>query len=494
MQPISQFQHVPLSLLLVFAATMAGYSIDRIGTTAIVMAYLLAVIAASYFFGFAAALVAAVGSFLAINFFFIEPRYTFEIANSDSWAALLGFLAVSFVVATLVKRLQKRTAEAEAARQHAEYARELAEQLAGLSEEGALLDAGCKLIHQATNLPTAIAVPYEGGEHFNLDHQYPRGKVSFDQRAAKWCSQNGRVIGPGTGNWPEGMTWVMPFSRLPGMLPVLVVMKGAVEAEESEITFLRGLVDQLASAYQRVRNERRAREAERRAQEESIRNSLLASVSHDMRTPLTAILGASTTLLSQRSRLAEEEQQKLLESLKAEAHYLANATENILSLTRLESGDGAGFAPDWQSPEEIVGAVLRRYRTRTLPHELRSRVPPEVPLIKADAALLSQALGNLIDNALAAHRGGEPVWVGVEAGAADVVLYVEDRGGGFPENFSAEDIRKFKRMQGAGMGLGLSIVQAIARLHRAELKICRREGGGARVALVFPAAAAEGGE
>ncbi len=280
------------------------------------------------------------------------------------------------------------------------------------------------------------------------------------------------------------------------MLPVLVVMKGSVEAEEDEIIFLRGLVDQLATAYQRVLNERRAREAERSAREESIRNSLLASVSHDMRTPLTAMLGAATALLSQRSRLAEEEQQKLLESIKAEARYLANTTENILSLTRLEAGDGVCFAPDWQSPEEIVGEVLSRYRTRNLAYELRSRVPPEVPLIKADAVLLSQALGNLIDNALAAHRGDEPIWVGVEDAKAGVILYVEDRGGGFPDNFCADDIRKFQRMEGAGkgMGLGLSIVQAIARLHHAELQISRREGGGARVALAFPAMAAGGGE
>ncbi len=178
MQPI--FYRVLLTLLLVVAATLAGYGLDRMGTTAIVMAYLLAVIAVSYFFDFAAALIAAVGSFLAINFFFIEPRYTFEIANSDSWAALLGFLAVSIVVATLVKRLQKRTAEAEAARQHAEFARELAEQLAGLAEEGVLLDAGCRLIHHATNLPAAIAMPDLHAERFTLEYQYPSGKISFD--------------------------------------------------------------------------------------------------------------------------------------------------------------------------------------------------------------------------------------------------------------------------------------------------------------------------
>ena len=480
-----QFHKAVLSILLVLAATAAARSINSLGTTAIAMLYLLSVIAASYFLGFLAAILAAVGSFLAINYFFIEPRYTFEVANSDSWAALLGFLAVSAVIVSLVRRLQSQTRQAEIARQHSEFARELAEQLAGIQEEGKVLYTGCRLIHDALQLPVAIAMPDAHGEHFALTIQYPAGTVQLDPRAAKWCSQNGKAIGPGSSNWPETPALLMPFGRMPGIFPVLVVMKG--NADEDEVTFLRGLLDQLATAYQRVCNERRAKDAERRVQQESIQNALLASVSHDMRTPLTSILGATTTLLAQRSALNENEQIKLLESVDAEARHLATATENILSLTKLESGHNAVL--DWQSPEEIVGAMLCRYRGRILPHELRSRVPPDTPLIEADAALLAQALGNLIDNALAAHRGSEPIWVGVESGNGSVTLYVEDRGEGFPAEFRVEDIRKFQRLQrhGKGMGLGLSIVQAIAHLHRAKLQIDKREGGGTRVALMLQA-------
>ena len=480
-----QFHRIAISMLLIAATTLAGFFVARLGTTEIVMLYLLAVIATSYFLGYLAAIFAAIGSFLAINFFFIEPRYTFEVANPESWAALLGFLTVSVVVASLVKRLQNQTRQAENARRHAEFAREMAENLAALHDEGELLDAGCRLIHHATSQPTGIALPRMKGEGFSLACQYPAGTVTLDQRAAKWCSQNGQAIGPGSNNWPEYGAWVMPFGRMPGLSPVLVVMNGT--AEQGEVTYLRGLLDQLATAYQRVRNERRAKDAERIAQEESIQNALLASVSHDMRTPLTAILGATTTLLEQRKALSEIEQGRLLQSMAAEARYLANATENILSLTKLESSGSRDVVLDWQSPEEIVGAVLSRFRTRTLVHEMRSSVPQDIPLIRADAVLLSQALGNLIDNALSVHHGSEPIIVGAELRDSRVALYVKDRGGGFPQNFRAEDIRKFQRMNvhGKGMGLGLSIVQVIARLHKAEFHIEQREGGGTCVALVF---------
>lgn len=483
------FQRALISLMLVVVATAAGYFFANFSLTNTVMLYLLAVTAASYFLGFPAAVLAAVGSFLAINYFFIEPRYTFEVANAESWVVLLGFLVVSMVVASLVLRLQNQTVRAELACKRAEFARELSEQLAAAHDEVQLLHSGCRLIHEATRLPAGIAIPDAQGEVFVLTQQCPADSVMLDQRAAKWCCRNARMIGPGSGNWPELDMWVLPFERLPGVFPVLIVMKGNGAVDEEEITWLRGLLDQLATAWQRVRNEQRAKDAGVQAQKEAIQNALLASVSHDMRTPLTAILGATTTLLVQRAALDESEQLRLLQSVSAEAQHLVNTTENILALSRLQFGGERGMTFDWQSLEEIIGAVLLRYRDRGLPHELRSEVPPGTALIKADAVLLSQALGNLIDNALHAHRGTEPIIISTEEREDTISLCVKDRGDGFPENFRVEDIRKFQRLNllSKGMGLGLVIVQTIAQLHGAKLQITRREGGGACVALIFPA-------
>lgn len=488
MQVRRQFQQSWFSLLLVIAATTAGFYAAGLGTTGVVMLYLLAVTAASYFLGFLAAILAVVCSFMAINYFFIEPRFTFEVANAESWAALLGFLVVSVVIASLVKRLQDQTDRAELMRKRAEFARSLSDQLAEQHDENALLGVGSLLIHHATGLPVGIAVPDAHGDQFTLTNQHPVGAIEYDQRAAKWCCHNARMIGPGSSNWPETESWIMPFERLPGMFPVLIVLKKNMPIQDGEIFFLRGLLDQIATAYQRVQNEQRAKKAELLVREEAIRNALLSSVSHDMRTPLTAILGATTALLHHRVSLDENEQVRLLESVCAEAQHLANATENILSLSRLESGHESNVMLDWQSPEEIVGAVLQRYRSRILPCNLRSDVPRGVALIRADASLLSQALGNLIDNALAAHRGDEPVVINVEERESQVCICVQDRGDGFPENFHVEHIRKFQRFhhRSKGMGLGLVIVQAIAQLHKAEFQISRRKGGGSCVSLVFP--------
>jgi two-component system sensor histidine kinase KdpD len=483
------FRRILVSVLLVVAATAAGRLFADFSLTSTVMLYLLAVTVASYFLGLSAAVFAAIASFLAINYFFIEPRYTFEVANAESWVVLFSFLVVSAVVASLVRRLQNQTLRAELARKRAEFARELSEQLAAARIEEQVLREGCRLIHEAARQPAGIAVPDAHGEAFILTQQFPSNSVTLNQRAARWCCRNARMIGPGSGNWPELDMWLFPFERLPGVFPVLVVMNKQGAVEEGEITYLRGLLDQLAMAYQRVRNEKRAKDAEVQAQKESVQNALLASVSHDMRTPLTAILGASTTLLEQRDKLGEDEQLHLLRSVSTEAQHLADTTNNILALSRLELSNEHRLTLDWQSPEEIVGTVLQRYRHRALQHGLRSEVPGSSVLIKADAALLAQALGNLIDNALLAHHGTEPILIGMEERGETVALYVKDRGAGFPEYFHVEHIRKFQRFnpQGKGMGLGLYIVQTIAQLHGAKLQITRREGGGACVALIFPA-------
>lgn len=479
-----------IAVLLVAVVTAASSTIADFSLTSTVMLYLLAVTAASYFLGFSAALFAAFGSFCAINYFFIEPRHTFDVANQESWVVLLGFMVISVVVASLVRRLQTQMLRAELARKRAELARALSEQLAEAKDIESTLRSGCRLIYEAVQLPVGIAMPDMDGNVIALAQQFPvHENITLDQRAVKWCFQNARMMGPGSGNWPELKMWLLPFERLPGIFPVLVVMNTQAVVEEDTLMFLRGLLDQMATAYQRVCNERRAREAENQAQRDAVQNALLASISHDMRTPLTALLGAATALLEQRSALDENEQLRLLISVRAEAQHLANTTENILALSRLELSQERGLRLDWQSPEEIVGAVLQRYQHRPLPHELRSEVPSSTMLIRADAGLLTQALGNLIDNALQVHRGAKPIFVGVTESDAAIALYVSDRGIGFPPDFRLEHIRKFQRFDthSKGMGLGLVIVQAIAQLHQAQLKISKREGGGTTVAMIFPA-------
>lgn len=483
----AQAKQIWIPPILVAAATASSDQWFNHSLTGTVMLHLLAVTAAAYALSFTLSTLTAFLSFLAINYFFIEPRYTFEVASSESWAVLGGFLTVSIVVASLSYRLKMQSVLAEKARNQAETARILAERLSEAPDESTLLEIATQLLHLTTRLPTGIVLPHASGE-FILQHSSSPERIQLDQRACHWCSQNARMIGPGTGNWPELGQLILPFERLPGRFPLLVIEKNSTTIEDGEITFLRGLLDQVATAYQRIRQEHRAKEAESHAQEEAIQNALLASISHDMRTPLTAIVGATSTLLTQKSHLNEMEQTRLLKSVEAEAHHLVSTTENILSLSQLELTGAQALQLDWQSLEEIVGAVLHRYRNRHIQQKLRSNVEHELPLIRGDAALLTQAIGNLIDNALKMHRGSDPILIEVTAcGHDSVALSVNDRGPGFPAGFAPSSIRKFQQVhpEKNGMGLGLMIVKTIARLHHAQLEIRSREGGGSTVSIIF---------
>jgi two-component system sensor histidine kinase KdpD len=475
-----------VSFLVALATALAEAFATSLGMTGTVMLYLLAVLAASYYLPFPMAILSAVSSFLAINYFFVEPRYTFEVADIESWSALLGFLLVSVVVASLVKRLRNQTQRADAARSRAQFAKELAEHLADKHDLQDLLRSSCDLVQKNTGRPIAVA-QINDHDQFELIYQAADTSLDVNESAARWVVQNGKVIGPGTVNWPESDMWLVPFSRLPSTLPLLIAGNAHNSSSEDEPAYLRGVTDQIATAYQRLISVERARQSELVARDESIHSALLASLSHDMRTPLTAILGAATTLVQQEKSLEENAQRRLLESICSEAMYLTGATENILSLARLDSNQGANLRVDWQSPEEIVGITLTRYHKRLLPCTLKAEVRGIKALIKADASLISQALANLIDNAIAAHGGDEPIVLEVDASECVVDISVKDRGDGFPQGFDVSQIRKFSHYgrNRKGFGLGLAIVHAIAEAHHIDFIIKAREGGGAITTLRF---------
>lgn len=484
-------QILAVCCMLAMATLIAYFGFGVMGMTGIVMLYLATVLLASYCLTLPVALSGALGAALAINYFFVEPRYTFEVARIESWVALSGFLLVSIVVTSLVKRLQNQTRQANLARTRAEFSKQLAEHLAGCDDAQALLLSSATLIHDSTVLPVAIA-------HFDQDGRFALlassagTELVIDENAVRWAMQNGKAMGPATTNWPESEVCIIPFGRLPGSLPVLA-LGNVKEQTDEELQYLRAITDQVSIAYQRVVSVEQARQSDLAAREESLRNALLSSLSHDMRTPLTAILGAATTLVAQKQQLEEQEQVALLQSICAEATYLATATENILSLAQLNATKGTQLRLDWQSPEEIIGTTLARYRGRISSSRIIAEIMDAGALIKADASLLSQALANLIDNAIAVHQGDEPIVVAVEINDTMLEIKVKDRGPGFPPEYNLNQIRKFSQgaRNGKGFGLGLAIVQAIAEVHQANFAVESRPGGGAVVTLGFPVANAD---
>jgi two-component system, OmpR family, sensor histidine kinase KdpD len=487
-----------LSMLALLAITTAiNYSLfSALGITGVTLLYLLVVVTAAYFCEFIVASFTAFLAFLVINYFFIEPRYTFEVAHIESWVSLVCFLIVSMVVTSLVKELKFQTLQYSLATKRAKFARNLAENLALATEMSQLLRDSCTLLRAEFDKPIGIAQL----DNSNLSYQLTTISDLTDQpnhSLLKWVSENGKPISPYTNYWSKSTYWLIPFNHLPSKDPILII--GNINNEDIQqddietYTTIKSCVNQISQAYQRLSNSEKVKHAELLAQSEAIQSALLASISHDMRTPLTSILGAATTL--QQADLAPEQATHLSALIASQARYLASTTENILSLIRLESTAVEQIPMDWQSPEEIIGVVNTLYKSQSEYHSQSELVDLQVTmsepelLIKANANLLTQALINLIDNAKQAQLGlylnQEPILIDVTKADERINISVSDRGIGFSETFNVSQIKKFSSSNTKGFGLGLSIVQAIAKAHDATFTINNRDGGGACVTLSF---------
>lgn len=263
----------------------------HLGLSGVVSSFLILVVLVTYYFKFPLGLLIATAAFLIINFFFVNPLYTWEVAELASWAALIGFLVVSIVISTLIRKLKNESKISELRRQRAEFFKLLAEEIAASASVDTLLFNCCQLILSQLDKPVAFAEYTHNG--YTISHQ-AGDTIQISQNAMLWAANNGKMAGPGTDNWLDLACWVIPFERLPNKSPVLLIAN-ALPTESYLAQDLRVLADQLFNAYQRLRDAQRARQAELRAHEESVHNTLLASISHDMRTPLTGIIGTAET-------------------------------------------------------------------------------------------------------------------------------------------------------------------------------------------------------
>lgn len=247
------------------------------------------------------------------------------------------------------------------------------------------------------------------------------------------------------------------------------------------------VVTQLVESVRREASAKAAVEAH--AETERIRSTMLASISHDLRTPLAVMAGASSNLVEHADRLAPAERRSLAESVYRESKRMADQVAKILQMTRLDAG---AIAPerDWNAPAEIVGAVLDRLGERMAGHRVIVELAPDLPLVRADAALLDQALANLLENAADHTPPGTVVRVKAVVRGAELVFTVEDYAGALEDRDVERVFERFERGMpegnAAGIGLGLAICRAIVRLHGGRTWAERTPGGGTAFHFTLP--------
>lgn len=459
------------------------YPFSGLNLSIISLLYMLCVLGAAFFLRFYHALLTAVAAVLLMNYCFIEPRYTLRIASLQSWVMLTVFTILALTVSRLMQRLKIQTLQAQRAAQQSAFFQSLAELLATQSNVDSLLTAACEHVRRVFGWRVSVLQLSESQVLKTLAGAAVNG---LEASSVQWALDYQRAIGAGTPDWPTMEVCLLPFG-----FPQREILVVATGTDAPDLHFLQLLTHQLALATTNVRQQLALALAARDASEAQFKKTLLTALSHDMRTPLTAIVGAVNVLADRQIELAPSQSAQLLHSIQAEASYLTQATENILTLVKLDAG-GSSLHLDWQSPQEVIQHVVQRYLQRTPAVALQLSLPAhdlsQEVLIHVDAVLVAHALANLIDNALHWRSPDTPVEVAMEVAPPWLVLSVRNQGPGFPPGFviSAFDSHKQASAGGRGFGLGLTIVQTLMQLHQGQLALTTSDDQRTCVRLLFP--------
>ncbi len=473
-----------------------GQLIQRlVGLQSISLVFLMAVLASAIGWGLLPSLFACLLSVLAFNFFFIPPLYTFTIADPENLVALFFFLLVALVVSNLTAagRAQIVTARARAKTTAELYA--FSRKLAGIGTLDDLLWATVYQVASMLKASTVVLLPDEAATGLTVASAYPPEDRldAADMAAAQWCWQHNHPTGRGSDTLAGGKWLFLPLRTGSGTVGVIGVepLPTAPLPTPDERLLLDALADQAAVAIERVSLVRGLAEARVEAEADRLRAALLASISHDLRTPLASILGTVSSLRSYADKYDAAERDELLASLESEALRLNRFVGNLLDMTRLEAGM-AEIKLDFADLAEIVGAALERAGNVLAHHHVEVEIAADLPMLRLDPLLMEQVLFNLLDNAAKYSPPGSRIDLRARRDGESVTIEVFDQGPGIPPDDLERIFDKFYRVHAqdrrrAGTGLGLAICRGFVEAQGGHIDAGnRRDGAGAVLTIRLP--------
>ncbi|MGJ0426237.1 DUF4118 domain-containing protein [Methylocystis sp.] len=471
-----------------------GHLLDRwLRLPDLAVIFLVPVVLCAARFGLASAIQAAVLSFFACDFFFIEPRYQLTIRDPSEFLALVVFLIVAFVTGMLASRV----------RQHSEFMRTRAQTAQSLFDFSRKLSAAANLdevlwaaivqMQKSLEARCVVALIPNDGELSLIAAWPPLDELNAgEMSAARWAFEKCEPAGSHTDTLPNLRFQFRPLATTRGVLAVAGV---EIESPDQPISaqqegILTSLLEQTAIAIDRSMLVGESVKAAALAENERLRTTLLSSLSHDLRTPLASIMGAVTSLRQLGDKLPQADRQDLLASIEEEAGRLSRFVNNLLEMSRIESGAVAPRRELIDVGDAVRGAIER---ARKAFPDLNASVSlaPNLPAIKGDVNLLSNVIFNLLDNAQKYGGGSAAVYARREGD--DLVISVTDEGPGVKPADLERIFEKFYRSgrvdgRKAGTGLGLSIsrglVEAMGGTIVAQSPAARRRG--TRILLRFP--------
>lgn len=471
-----------LATLYVGIALGVGLVFDRVlGIGNIGLVFLMAVLASALTSGLGPALFASVVGSLVFNFFLIPPFYTFTIADPESVVALALFFAVAVIASNLTARVQRQSL---AARQRARTTEDLylfSKKLAGTGTLDDVLWATAYQIASMLKVRVVLLLPENGTIAVKAGYPPEDTLDEADVAAARWAWENDRAAGRGADTLPGAKRLYLPLKT--GRTPVGVVGldsdKPGPLLTPDQRRLLDALTDQAAVAIERIQLVDDVERAKLAAEADRLRSALLTSISHDLKTPLAAILGAAGMLREPPDGLAKDDEAELLGTVVDESERLNRFIANLLDMTRIESG---AIAPNsaLNFVGDIVGTAINRSRKIASGHTLVADLPAELPMVNVDPVLFEQVLFNLIDNAAKYAPEGTTITLKGWADGSSVLLQVIDEGLGIPADDLERVFDSFYRVRKgdqvrAGTGLGLSICRGFVEAMGGTITAANRQ-------------------
>lgn len=479
----------------VIGATLLAYALfGRQELADVVMVYLLAIVGISMRFGFRASVATSVLGVLAFDYFFVQPYLTFTVSDLRHIVTFGVMLLVGVVIAGLTQRVRDQAEVARQSERRTSVLYTMSRELARMDGLGAIVNTAGRQLEPIFESRIAIlTVEKDGKISATYATQGFAPPLEKEEGVVRWVLSHRKAAGLGTATLAGSTGLYVPLVAAGAdgsALGVLAIYASDADrlADPDQKRLADAFATQIAAALERAQLAEETERARLQIETEQLRSTLLSSVSHDLRTPLAVMKGAASTLVADDAELSSALRKDLHVALLEETERLERQVQNLLDMTRLESG-AVRLKKEWYSLQEIVGATWSRMEPRLAKRAVTIDVDADL-MVPVDNVLIEQVVANLLENAAKYTPMGSPIEVTAAREGETVTISVADRGPGIPSDERDLIFDKFHRGPSertrGGVGLGLTICRAVVVAHGGRIWVDDREGGGATFRFSLP--------
>lgn len=482
--------HFAFSVLLSAGVTLLAWPLQNVLDLAnIAMLFLLAVLVVAVRYGLGPSVMVSFLNVAAFDFFFVQPQLSFAVSDVQYLLTFGVMLAVGLLTSQLTTRLRFQARVASRREQRVRALYEMSRDLSGALVPEQIAEIAQRFAYTEFDAHSAL-LPADAQDHVGVPVATPAGHPEVDPGIAQWAYDHAMEAGAGTNTLPGHPLLYLPLQAPMRVRGVLALEPGqprrALSPEQRRLldTFAR----LIAISLERVHYVEVAQDTTVQMESERLRNSLLSAISHDLRTPLAALVGLAESLdLTQPPPSGA--QREIATALREDALRMNSLVNNLLDMARLQAG-AVRLHREWQPLEEVIGGALQAVQRLLTGRDVRVELPEDLPLLEFDAVLIERVLCNLLENTAKYTPAGSAIHIGAAVAGAMVDIWIDDEGPGLPAGREEELFEKFARGQKEsstpGVGLGLAICRAIVAAHGGTIRAMNRAAGGARFVFSLP--------